>query len=303
LGRLLETLQQQNTGGMFSYSLIITDNDASQSAKPVVDAFSALSSIPAIYCVEPEQNIALARNKAIAQSSGDFIAFIDDDEIPENSWLIELLRTCLSHHAAGVLGPVKPFFEHKPASWIIDGHFFERPRHKTGFKIGASDARTGNVLLRREILDGLKDVFRPQFSSGGEDVDFFKRMAEKKLLFVWCDEAVVHELVPPERCKYSYLLRAALLRGNNNNKSKNNKILLLLKSVIAIPSYLILLPFLAISSRSGFIKFSIKLFDHTGRILAFLGLNPVHTRYVTKKNGRSPEIQVEVIKHDNFSKP
>ena len=30
-----------------------------------------------IYCVEPRQNIALTRNKAIEHAKGDFIAFID----------------------------------------------------------------------------------------------------------------------------------------------------------------------------------------------------------------------------------
>ena len=39
------------------------------------------------YRVEPQQNIALARNAAITHATGDFIAFFDDDQLPIKQWL------------------------------------------------------------------------------------------------------------------------------------------------------------------------------------------------------------------------
>jgi len=278
---LLDALLHQDTDGLFDYSIIVADNDAGQSAQQVVVSYQRHASIPVVYCVEPEQNIALARNRAIEQANGDFIALIDDDEIPERNWLWSLYNACIRFRCAGVLGPVKPLFEKKPPSWIIAGHFFERPRHTTGYKIGSADARTGNVLFKREILVGVDPVFRPQFSSGGEDVDFFERMHEGSSFFVWCDEAVVHERIPPARCRLSYLLRSALLRGNIRKKLKKNQARLLLTSLVAIPMYLFLLPYWALVSRVGFIKVLVKVCDHVGRVLAFLGLNPIHRRRIT----------------------
>ena len=83
LKRLLETLEKQETDG-FTFSVVVADNDEGRSAEPVVLEFSAQSAIPVTYCMESEQNISLARNRAIANASGDFIAFIDDDEFPAN---------------------------------------------------------------------------------------------------------------------------------------------------------------------------------------------------------------------------
>ena len=96
LKRLLEELGGQDTSGLFTYSIVVADNDYLQSAKPIVDDFTATSSVPIKYCVEPRQNIALARNKAIENVNGDFVAFIDDDEFPTKRWLLTCSRPAIS---------------------------------------------------------------------------------------------------------------------------------------------------------------------------------------------------------------
>ena len=49
----------------------VVDNDENRSAEQVVRAFAAQSRIPTHYRVEPEQNIALARNRAIDMGEAD----------------------------------------------------------------------------------------------------------------------------------------------------------------------------------------------------------------------------------------
>src|SRR5262245_36972578 len=111
LERTLHELAKQQTEGRFSYSIVVADNDAGQSAKRVVEAYRRTSEIKIVYCVEPEQNIALARNKALEKAHGDFVAFIDDDEFPAPDWLLRLLSAAKHYNADGVLGPVRPYFE------------------------------------------------------------------------------------------------------------------------------------------------------------------------------------------------
>ena len=77
--------------GLFTYSVLVVDNHSAESAKGVVGSFASIGGHAVNYFVEPEQNIACARNKALANASGQFIAFIDDDEYPENDWLFQLL--------------------------------------------------------------------------------------------------------------------------------------------------------------------------------------------------------------------
>jgi len=119
LKRLLKALLAQNTAGLFTYSIVVADNDCSQSAKAVAVEVSASTLISIRYCVEPQQNIALTRNKAIEHSNGDFLAFIDDDEFPDSSWLLNLFRACEEHQVDGVLGPVKRHFDEEPPQWVI----------------------------------------------------------------------------------------------------------------------------------------------------------------------------------------
>ena len=278
LKRLLDEIERQITEGLFSYSVVVADNDRRQSAKQVVSKWTATSSIPIIYCVEPEQNIALARNKALENAKGDFIAFIDDDEIPERDWLYNLFKTCNAYGVDGVLGPVSPYFDHKPPQWVIKGKFFERPAHDTGYKMDWPETRTGNLLFRREILNGMNYFFRSEFGTGSEDVDFFRRMMKKGRIFAWCNNAVVYELVPPARCQRSYQIRLALLRGGNSLKHREALARNILKSLVAVPVYGLALPFLFVAGGHHFMKYLIKFFDHAGKLLALLGVNPVNER-------------------------
>ena len=279
LSRLLQELARQETGSLFDYSITLVDNDVLMSSKEVVAEFQKTSSLRITYSVEPEQNIALARNKAVANSTGDFLAFIDDDELPGPDWLLKLYQACEAYNADGVLGPVLPRFEGTPPAWVLKGGFCDRPAHATGFRIDWNQGRTGNLLIRRQILNGLEPVFRPEFGSGGEDRNFFKRMIEQGRSFVWCNEAPVNEWISPARWKRRFMLRRALLRGKmalNHHRGAAD----LAKSFLAVIGYALALPVLLVVGHHIFMKYLIKICDHSGKLLAFLGINPVREKYV-----------------------
>jgi glycosyltransferase involved in cell wall biosynthesis len=258
--------------------VVVADNDHTRSAEEVAAAASG-NGLSLIYCVEPQQNIALARNRALEHARGDFVAFIDDDELPSDGWLSSLLDACYANGADGVLGPVNPLFECDPPSWVTAGRFFDRPQYATGYRLSWVQTRTGNVLFRREILNNLDSPFSSKFSAAGEDVDFFRRMIEQGRTFVWCNEAVVQEVVPARRCTRSYLLRRALLRGSNYGKvPRTERIRLALTSLLAVPCYTLALPVLPMFGQHVVIRYLIKLCDHTARLLSFVGVSLVTER-------------------------
>lgn len=279
LGRTLEEIGKQVTGGLFTYSIVVCDNDYQQSARLVVSEFCTRLSIDdAVYCVEPEQNIALARNRALENAKGDYVAFIDDDELPATDWLATLLSACEKYGVDGALGPVKPWFDQPPPDWIVRGKFCVRPEHATGHLLHWRQTRTGNAMFRRKILHDISTPFRPEFGNGGEDQDFFRRTIETGHRFVWCNEAVVYEVVPPERWKRSYMFRRALLRGQNERLFLTP--VSIAKSGIAVPLYIAILPFLLIRHHL-FMAYSIRLLDHVGRLFAAMGLRPLGNRYLS----------------------
>jgi glycosyltransferase involved in cell wall biosynthesis len=281
LRRLLEELAAQDTEGLFTYSILVVDNDRLRSAEAVVSTFASAGDVPISYFVESRQNIALARNKAIENAQADFIAFIDDDEFPTHSWLLTLFRALHEYRVDGVLGPVNPHFDVQPPQWVVKGKFYERSTYPTGFVIDWKKGRTGNVLLKSEIFEDGEMPFRPEFRTG-EDQDFFRRMIEKGRVFIWCHEAVAYEVVPPIRWKRTFMLKRALLQGTSSLLHPSHGPMQIVKSVIAVPAYTAVLPIALILGQRRCMLCLIKLCDHVGRILASAGINVISAPYITE---------------------
>jgi len=280
LKRSLVEIDRQVTDPTFTHSIIVVDNDENQSACQVVSDFSVLSDVDIEYLVEPRQSIALARNKAIEHARGDYIVFIDDDELPIRNWLYTLVTACREYKVDGVLGPVKPLFEVRPPEWVIKGRFHERPSYDTGLAIDWQKGRTGNTLLTRRVFDELGSAFDPAYVVG-EDQDFFRRMIDKGFAFIWCNEATAYEIVPPSRWKRTFLLKRALQRGKVRINHPSHDAQDTIKSLFAIAIYTMILPFSPLLGHHRFMDYSIRLFDHLGKILACIGANPIKDKYVT----------------------
>ena len=186
---LLTEISLQETDGTFTYSVIVVDNDVGRSAEKTVQEASEKTGLEIIYEVEPVKGIPRARNKAVKNSRGDFVAFIDDDEVPTRNWLTLLISTYLKYDSDGVLGPVIARFVKQPPRWAKGSDLFTRPRFSTGHFLHWKDTRTGNVLFHREIFLDTENLFNESFKHG-EDKELFHRLTERGFVFVWCDEAL-----------------------------------------------------------------------------------------------------------------
>jgi succinoglycan biosynthesis protein ExoM len=200
LRQLLEKLQYQETDNLFIYSAVVVDNDINKTAQDTVHNLQKSSAIKIDYYYEPEKNIALARNKAVENAQGSHIAFIDDDEFPVSDWLLQLYKAMHRHKSDGALGPVRPYYPEGCPAWLIKSRLCERPEHQTGTVLHWGETRTGNVLIDRKIFKDPGNRFGREFGrTGGEDIEFFRKMIEAGKIFIWCNEAPTYETVPPER--------------------------------------------------------------------------------------------------------
>jgi hypothetical protein len=107
-------------------------------------------------------------------------------------------------------------------------------------------------------------------------------MIEKGHKFIWCDEAVAYEVVPPIRWKRSFMLRRALLRGTIARVDPNFGAKEVAKSAIAVPAYALALPFALVLGQDKFMTLLVKLCDHSGKLLSLVGINPIKESYVTE---------------------
>ena len=173
LKRLLQHLVGQATEGLFSWSVVVVDNDESRSAESTVAEVAASFSVSLHYDVEPRRNIALARNRTVANARGEYLALIDDDEFPTPEWLLILYRTLVQHGVDGVLGPVIRHFDEAPPRWFQNSRIYDRRVNPTGMAVHWKEARTGNALLKARLMTDAMP-FRPEFRAG-EDQDFFRQ--------------------------------------------------------------------------------------------------------------------------------
>lgn len=278
LRKLLGELRRLDADRRFTFSVVISDNDPEESGRGVVDEFVTDYPVDIDYVAEPRRSISLARNAALAKATGDAIAFIDDDEWPQPDWLTNHVSALQKSGVAGVLGPVRPHFDQPPPNWVIRGRFCERPEHETGYVMPWKECRTGNVLFKREILEGVDPVFLPEFGTAGGDVNFFCRMMQKGHTFIWCNEAAVYEVVPPSRWRRRFMLSRALLRGGVFLQQPEGRIKGLATSCIAVPAYTIMLPILFFAGHHHFMKYLVKWCDHASRLLGLFGVRLVKER-------------------------
>jgi succinoglycan biosynthesis protein ExoM len=214
LGRLLASLSELTFRKMPAPEIIIVvvDNDSLRTAEDTCRAAILPGQIK--YVAEPRRGIAQARNRAVLEAGiVDFIAFIDDDEVPCPVWLDELLWAQASFGADVVSGPVLPEFAADVPDWVKTGRFFDRPTHVSGRSLDTCNA--GNVLVRSEVFANV-GAFDERFAlTGGEDTQFFQRVRQAGYTIVSSSDGVVRESVSRSRGNVGWLLRRGYQAGNS----------------------------------------------------------------------------------------
>lgn len=211
LADILPALVEQADNVPDPVEILVVDNDPDGGASATVLG----AGDPRIrYVHEVTPGIAAARNRALDEGSEfDVLVFIDDDERPSQNWLAALLATWHDHSATAVTGPVLSRYEVEPGEWIRAGRFFERKRHTTGTRVVM--APTSNLLLDLHRIRDLGVRFDERFGlSGGSDSLFTRQITHKGGSIVWCDEAVVLDLVPASRLTREWVLQRSFRFGN-----------------------------------------------------------------------------------------
>lgn len=209
LATLLPALTTELASAPPGSSVLVVDNSPDAGAREVVEAAG-----PGLrYACESIPGIAAARNRALDLSATDLLVFIDDDEMPVAGWLGQLLATFHDEPVAAVVGPVVSHFTKPLEAFVEAGGFFRRRRLPTGTAVTV--AATNNLLLDLSVVRRLGLRFDDRFGlTGGSDYLFTSSLHRAGGRMVWCDEAVVLDLVPAHRCTPGWVLRRAFRTGN-----------------------------------------------------------------------------------------
>ena len=194
--------------------LVVVDNDAVPSAKPLVAALAAEAPFRVHYVHEPAAGVANARNAALAAASGDLIAFLDDDEEAAPGWLAALIDAQARFAADVVFGPVDA---RAPATVTRHREYLQRFFSREGpAAAGVIDHfyGCGDSLIRRAALPHPTQPFLAERNeTGGEDDHLFGVMQRAGARFAWAPGALVYEDPIPARLNLKYALARAFAYG------------------------------------------------------------------------------------------
>lgn len=218
LAACLQGIAKQIVPETAQLHVVVVDNDVTdivtETAQNIHNLLTPLKKlrISAEYVQEPRRGISYARNAVLVHSQriqADYIAFIDDDEIPADNWISELYNALLTADSDGVQGIV---FQQTPDG-VINMTGSSRKAGVEGATI--TKVTTGNVIFRAKLVKEWQLDFNPVLGlSGGEDTDFFRRAQHKGARFVFTKQAIVTETVPLERVSFDWQMRQAMNVGS-----------------------------------------------------------------------------------------
>lgn len=207
LRKALESLVQLETGGKFSYDiLVIDDGSTDQTAAVVQEVSNSASGVSIIYVFQKTAGRSSARNTGIERSRGNWLAFFDDDQWAEPGWLAELYSTAQTREADCVGGAVCLDLPESVLQELgVRTRGLLAEKSLTGKAVGRAvkdNIGSGNVLLRRAVfqrLGGFDTSFRR-----GEDTDFFWRIEQAGFRLCYAPQAIIHHVISTSRLQPSY---------------------------------------------------------------------------------------------------
>lgn len=116
LPQILDRLKAQiHTTGLRWEVLVIDNNSQDDTAEVIRQYQTAGLDVPLRYAFESRQGAAFARQTAIATALGEWVGFLDDDNLPEVTWVAEAVQFGRHHPQVGAFsGCIEGCYETPP---------------------------------------------------------------------------------------------------------------------------------------------------------------------------------------------
>lgn len=225
LMRLLESLSSQSAPAS-DWECVVVDNNCTDSTqKDFADmvASRSISNFRIICCAE--QGLSAARNAGIDASTGDYIAFVDDDETVNEDFVKAYIDFFSDRGAFVAGGKVVAVYETARPSWM--SKYLERMiANPVSFPSGTRRfpkdrvPAGGNMAFSRYTFT-LHGMFRTELGRnggkllGGEENDMFRRIRNLGESLYYVPNAVIYHHIPESRLTGEYVDRLSFGVGQS----------------------------------------------------------------------------------------
>lgn len=215
LTRTLESLGGVEIPDGTEVELLVVANACTDATAEVVAERARSLPFPVKCLLEPEPNVAVARNAGLRASRGQIIAISDDDVWIEPGWLTGLLEVYANYPADLVAGKVELWWDDTDRpDWFTPRHEAMLSRVDHGHEVielsRRGDALGANLSWRRDVTDAV-GPFIPGLGRtgtrllGGEETEFVQRALAGGFRMFYAPRSIVKHYVSPERCTPKYL--------------------------------------------------------------------------------------------------
>lgn len=223
ISRVLDALRAQ-TLPLDAWELLLIDN---ASAEPLAGLYDISWQPSGRHVHESELGLTPARLRGIAESRGEVIVFVDDDNVLEPNYLAEAVRIGEEYTWLGAWGgTIRPVFEQEPPGWtkpywwMLALKEVDRAVWSNDPECGASKPCGAGLCIRTMIAEHYANELKGDelrrsldrrgaslLSSG--DIDLVLTSRQFGMGWGNSPEMVMSHLIPRERVTKTYMLRLA----------------------------------------------------------------------------------------------
>ena len=206
--------------------LVIDNNPVSISWLTSLSRALPAGRVRLIHC--PAPGLSNARNLGIKESKGRYIAFLDDDAVPEEDWLKNFLSAIQRYRSVAAGGRVKLVIEGKASNWFLRDYKLRRYLSELFYEENTIERISypkyivgANMMFDRQIFDKY-GFFSDQFGKKGkrqyfgEETEFLRRLLDNGEKVSYTGMAIVMHVVSAQRARLKSLLKRAFSQGSSD---------------------------------------------------------------------------------------
>jgi glycosyltransferase involved in cell wall biosynthesis len=205
-------------------TVIVVDNNSGDNTREVVQPFLERPELPCRYIFVGRPGKSAALNEALAQTNGELVGFVDDDEQLDPAWFEVAYREFSAIAQIDFIGgPFVPNWERAAPDWLPVAYpgaigIVLRPARTTFSHEFRGMLMGGNAVIRRTTLERVLPYPEQLGKIGnkirsGEDEVIYHRLLGIGARGIVVPDLIIHHWIPAERMTKSYFRRWIVGRG------------------------------------------------------------------------------------------